>query len=144
MDLYEENMLSFWDNYATTNNPVEQYHRTLKLENSSHASAKKSKFAGKTEVSKRLKAHNNRIKREGQLEARALLPIGGHELVAVKHKVPLQRVGSTGIAHDTQLTHTVAGAPRTDIDRQRTKKIPNKNKNTKKYEFYADDVSQRI
>ncbi|POM77868.1 Hypothetical protein PHPALM_4682 [Phytophthora palmivora] len=144
-------MLSFWESYATTNNPVEQYHRTLKLENSSRATtvdmikfldqsrigflAKKSKFASITEASKRLKVHYNRIKRQGQLQARALLPIGGHELVTVKHRVPLQQDGNTGIAHGTQLTQAAAGAPRTDIDHQRTKKYQTRTKNQRNVNF---------
>jgi hypothetical protein len=92
--------------YPTTNNPVEQYHRTVKLvSNTSKATpiemvgllnqsrsaflVKKTQFASITKVSKRLKAHYNRIKRRGELTAIQLQPVGNkrHQLVQVKHEV---------------------------------------------------------
>ncbi|OWZ17162.1 hypothetical protein PHMEG_0008940 [Phytophthora megakarya] len=52
--------------------------------------AKKQKFSSITEASKRLKAHYNKIKSLGQLQARERLRVGDlqHQLVIVKHVVP--------------------------------------------------------
>ncbi|OWZ07195.1 hypothetical protein PHMEG_00020444 [Phytophthora megakarya] len=56
--------------------------------------AKKQKFSSITEASKRLKAHYNKIKRLGQLQARELLRVGDlqHQLVIVKHVYQYEHV----------------------------------------------------
>ncbi|OWZ03331.1 hypothetical protein PHMEG_00024957 [Phytophthora megakarya] len=82
----------------------------MKLENPSRASpfemdkvlyqsrvafqAKKQKFSSITETSKRLKAHYNKIKRLGQLQARERLRVGDLQylLVIVKHVYQYEHV----------------------------------------------------
>ncbi|OWZ15301.1 hypothetical protein PHMEG_00011085 [Phytophthora megakarya] len=78
---------------ASTNNPVEQYHRKVKLVNSTSRAtpiemvrlldqsrvgflAKNATFSRTTQASKRVKAHYNKIKKRGDLSATVLPPVG--------------------------------------------------------------------
>ncbi|ETP31668.1 hypothetical protein F442_19491, partial [Phytophthora nicotianae P10297] len=140
--------------YATTNNPVEQYHRKVKLVDSTARAtpiemvqlldqsrigfiAKTTKFSSITQTSKRLKTHYNKIKKLGDLSATVLLLVGDlrSQFVLVKQSI-LETSVATAIG-STRLTvlptHTVSTSRKT--------KPPKKKK---KPEFDADDVNHPI
>ncbi|KAF1782410.1 hypothetical protein GQ600_7799 [Phytophthora cactorum] len=75
--------------------------------------AKKTKFASVTEASKRLKAHYNKLKKQGKQKATALQPVGDlrHQLVVVRHEIPgpLQNVEDVTAAQiDDRQMQTIA------------------------------------
>ncbi|OWY97251.1 hypothetical protein PHMEG_00032271 [Phytophthora megakarya] len=143
--------------YATTNNPVEQYHRIVKLVNSTSRAtpiemiqlldqsrigflAKKMKFSSITQASKRLKAHYNKIKKRGELTARVLLPVGDlrSQLVLVKQTVSDQTTSNSAVMRTFGLRQM---SSLNSLEETTTTVVATstRKKKKKKSDFHADD-----